>query len=84
MIWLGSKRGYISDWVTQRWVQFTGRRISLTSEPWLEGPIAPTTGISPEYFGALASHEGLRLHRSGYRSARVRGRGRRPSMSVKS
>lgn len=64
MIWLGSKRGYFSDWTTQRWVQFTGRRVSLASEPWLAGPIAPTTGIGTDYFVALASTEGLRIHQS--------------------
>lgn len=62
MIWLGSKRGYVTDWFTQRWVQFTGRRVSLASEPWLAGPIAPTTGIGPDYFSSLADSEGLRLH----------------------
>src|SRR5262245_28074624 len=61
MLWLGSRRGYLSDWFTQRWVQHTGRRISLSSEPWLAGPIAPTTGIGPDYFASLASREGLRL-----------------------
>ena len=64
MTWLGSKRGYLSDWVTQRWVHFTGRRLSLSSEPWLAGPVAPTTGIGPDYFASLASAEGLRLHQS--------------------
>jgi hypothetical protein len=63
MIWLGSKRGYLSDWLTQRWVHFTGRPISLASEAWLAGPIAPTTGIGPDYFAFLARSEGLRLHR---------------------
>jgi hypothetical protein len=62
MKWLGSKRGYLSDWVTQRWVQFTGRRVSLSSETWLAGPIAPTTGIGSDYFASIASAEGLRLH----------------------
>src|ERR1700759_1577207 len=62
MIWLGTKRGYLSDWVTQRWVQLTGRRISFRSEPWLAGPIAPTTGIGPDYFATLARTEGLHLH----------------------
>ncbi|MSR41846.1 MAG: hypothetical protein EXS10_08110 [Phycisphaerales bacterium] len=64
MIWLGSKRGHLSDWVTQQWVHFTGRRVSLASDPWLAGPIAPTTGIGPDYFAAFASAEGLRLHQS--------------------
>jgi hypothetical protein len=38
MIWLGSKRGYISDWMTQRWVDFTGRGVDLASDRWLAGP----------------------------------------------
>ncbi len=63
MIWLGSKRGYLSDWVTQRWVQYTGRSINLSSMPWLAGPIAPTKGISSDYFASLASAERLHLHR---------------------
>jgi hypothetical protein len=63
MIWLGSKRGYLSDWVTQRWVQFTGRSIDLSSEPWLAGPIAPTTGIGSDYFDTLASAKGLHLRK---------------------
>lgn len=62
MIWLGAKRGYFTDWFTQRWVQYTGRRVDLAASPWLEGPIAPTTGIGPDYFTALASGENLRLH----------------------
>jgi hypothetical protein len=61
MIWLGSKRGYLTDWVTQRWVQLTGRRVDLTSDSWLAGPIASTTGIGPDYFAWLARTEGLRL-----------------------
>ncbi len=63
MVWLGSKRGYLTDWITQRWVQVTGRRIDLGSETWLAGPIAPATGIDPDYFASLASREGLILHK---------------------
>ena len=61
MIWLGPKRGYLSDWITQRWVHLTGRRVDLASETWLAGPIAPTTGIDSDYFGTLAKTENLRL-----------------------
>ncbi|HEY1048933.1 MAG TPA: hypothetical protein VGE39_04235 [Prosthecobacter sp.] len=61
MIWLGSKRGYLTDWVTQQWVRLTGRRIDLVAEPWLDGPSAPTTGIGPDYFDFFANKEGLRL-----------------------
>jgi hypothetical protein len=64
MIWLGSKRGCFSDWVTQKWVQLTGQRVNLASEPWLVGPVAPTTGIGSDYFSWLASAERLRLHKT--------------------
>jgi hypothetical protein len=42
MIWLGEQRGCLTDWLTQRWVIATGRKISLTEYPWLEGPIGKT------------------------------------------
>lgn len=61
MMWLGSQRGYLTDWITQRWVCVTGRRVDLGSESWLSGPIAPTTGIGPDYFASLASRQSLRL-----------------------
>ena len=64
MIWLGSKRGYLTDWTTQRWVQFTGRRIALAEFPWLAGPSASTSGIGADYFTNLANEESLELHRS--------------------
>jgi len=63
MIWLGTKRGYLTDWFTQRWVQCTGRRIRVEELPWLEGPVAPTTGIGDDYFDRLAGAEGLRILR---------------------
>jgi hypothetical protein len=64
MIWLGSKRGALSDWLTQRWVQSTGKRVNIADEPWLEGPIAPATGIGSDFFASLAEAEGLLLHRN--------------------
>ncbi len=33
--------------------------MSLLSEPWLAGPIAPTIGITCDYFASLAEKEGL-------------------------
>jgi hypothetical protein len=59
MLWLGERRGYLSDWVTQRWVQATGRRVSLAEFPWLEGPVGRTRGIGRELFSELAREEGL-------------------------
>lgn len=64
MPWLGSTRGYLSDWVTQRWVEVTGRRVSMEAEPWLEGPIGDTRRIGPNFFEDLGRRSGLVL-RSG-------------------
>ena len=50
MIWLGEQRGCLTDWLTQRWVIATGRKISLTEYPWLEGPIGKTRRIGSDFF----------------------------------
>jgi hypothetical protein len=61
MIWLGERRGYLTDWVTQRWVQVTGRRVVRAAEPWLDGPVGEPRGIGPEFFADLAARERLTL-----------------------
>lgn len=58
---LGSRRGHLTDWLTQRWVCATGRRVDLRDDPWLAGPIAQTDGIVPGFFQSLAEREGLAL-----------------------
>ncbi len=67
MFWLGESRGYLSDWVTQRWVQATGRRVDLASSPWLTGPVGRTRGIGPSFFRDLAGEHGLTVRRAGAR-----------------
>jgi hypothetical protein len=57
--WLGRTRGYLSDWVTQRWVELTGQHVSLEAEPWLEGPIGDTRRIGPDFFEELGRQSGL-------------------------
>ncbi|MBK6312865.1 MAG: hypothetical protein IPF53_00715 [Blastocatellia bacterium] len=69
MIWLGERRGNLSDWVTQQWVKVTGRSVTLASHPWLEGPVGPTSGIGVDFFTTLAAKRGLSL----VRGAGVRG-----------
>ncbi len=59
MVWLGARRGELVDWVTQRWVQLTGRRIELASAPWLEGPTGSVHGIGPDFFDTFAQRRGL-------------------------
>jgi hypothetical protein len=49
-IWLGEKRGHLADWVTQRWVQLTGRSVSLAENGWIDGPIGNTKEIGDSYF----------------------------------
>jgi hypothetical protein len=61
MIWLGEARGYLTDYVTQRWVRVTGRRVDLGSHPWLAGPAGDVRGIGREFFAELARREGLEI-----------------------
>ncbi len=63
MIWLGESRGYLTDWVTQQWVRFTGRRVSFANDPWLLGPVGKPRGIGVTYFEDLASETGLTVRR---------------------
>ena len=59
--WLDNKRGYLTDWVTQKWVRITGRRINLQHAEWLRGPIGETKQIGEEYFTNLATRDHLTL-----------------------
>jgi hypothetical protein len=63
MIWLDERRGHLMDWVTQRWVQATGRRIVRSETPWLEGPIGEPRGIGPAFFADLAARDQLTMSR---------------------
>jgi hypothetical protein len=58
-MWLGERRGNFSDWVTQRWVQATGKLVDLQSAAWLEGPVGATRGISADLVNDLARSEDL-------------------------
>jgi len=61
VIWLGTKRGYLSDWVTQQWVRTTGRRVELAKLPWLKGPTGEAHGIGPQFFDDYAARAGLEI-----------------------
>lgn len=58
-IWLGEKRGYFTDWITQRWVQFTGQKVNLSDEDWLLGPIGRTRRIGEDFFGNISEEMNL-------------------------
>lgn len=62
--WLGSRRGFLSDWLTQRWVKLSAERVDLAQDRWLEGPSGQTRFIGPRYFEDLAETTGLRLTKS--------------------
>ncbi len=70
-MWLDDARGHLVDWSTQRWVQWTGRRVSLSEYPWLEGPAGKPEGIGAKFFEAYAAEHGLQIVR-GERSGLVR------------
>jgi len=56
---LGGRRGVLSDWVTQRWVQCTGKRVTLSDYPWLEGPVGDVDLIGSAFFRRLAEKRNL-------------------------
>ncbi|HWC20183.1 MAG TPA: hypothetical protein VG498_24425 [Terriglobales bacterium] len=58
-MWLGPKRGHLTDWTTQIWVKTNGVKTDLKSSPWLEGPIAKPTGIGVRFFDDFAAEHGL-------------------------
>lgn len=49
------------DWVTQRWVQYTGRRVQLSEQPWLDGPVGDVDVIGPAFFRRFAERRGLQV-----------------------
>lgn len=60
-MWLDDARGHAVDWSTQRWVQLTGRRVSLDEHPWLSGPMGKPSGIGARVFETYAAESSLRL-----------------------
>lgn len=58
-IWLGKNRGYLTDWITQRWVKLTGTLIDPDVEKWLKGPVGNTSRIGGEFFTETAQKENL-------------------------
>jgi hypothetical protein len=62
-MWIGDQRGHLVDWSTQRWVQATGRRVSLDTCPWLEGPTGKPAGIGAGVFDEYLASSSLRVRR---------------------
>jgi hypothetical protein len=60
-MWLGERRGHAFDWFTQRWVEITGRRMSLGEAPWLTGPSGSVRGIGADFFERWGEAHGLHV-----------------------
>jgi len=65
---LGARRGALSDWTTQRWVQLTGKRVALNDYPWLEGPVGDVDVIGSAFFRRLAEKKRLQFVDAGHGS----------------
>lgn len=63
MVWLGERRGYLTDWVTQRWVECTGRRLNENDLEWLSGPVGKTKQIGKGSVADAAADENLVVDR---------------------
>jgi len=61
MVWLGERRGYLTDWVTQRWVEYTGKRLKESDLTWLSGPAGNTSLIGRASVAEVAAHECLAI-----------------------
>jgi len=61
VVWLGERRGDLVDWVTQRWVQITGRRIALADAPWLAGPSGTVREIGADFFARWGESHGMQV-----------------------
>jgi len=67
VLWLGDKRGYFSDWLTQQWVRATGRTVNLIDETWLDGPLGNTRLIGKDVFAKYAEDHDLEVVQDGVR-----------------
>ena len=61
-IWLGDNRGYLIDYVTQKWVRLSGRVVNLKEESWLQGETGETRQIGESYFKRLSENSNLKLN----------------------
>lgn len=60
---LDERLGRWNDWLTQRWVAFTGQRVDLREAPWLNAPAGTSAGIGTAFIEELARAEGLVVQR---------------------
>ena len=58
---LDARRGELTDWITQKWVQSTSHRLTMESDHWASGPCGGTESIGRDFFEQLAAKEGLEI-----------------------
>jgi hypothetical protein len=63
-MWLGSKRGYLQDWITQVWVKATGKQFNEKDVHWLLSPIGKTDKIADSYIDELIKKNGYVLKKN--------------------
>jgi hypothetical protein len=61
VVWLGTKRGFLSDWLTQQWVRATGRKIRVSEQQWLDGPVGNVRQTGTQFFNDYARVHGLEV-----------------------
>jgi hypothetical protein len=59
--WLGGKRGYLTDWITQLWVCLTGKKIETPTNEWLLGSVGDNYRIGADFFERLAGNHDYAL-----------------------
>jgi len=59
--WLDNERGYLTDWITQRWVCLTGKRIEPTANEWLLGSSGNNVRIGKDFFEQLAATQSCEI-----------------------
>lgn len=64
-MWLGKKRGYLQDWLTQVWVKATGRKVDKKQHFWLLGPFGQTDIIDSVFVDQLITEEQLSIKKNG-------------------
>lgn len=60
-MWLGEKRGYLQDWITQLWVKATGKKVKFKDFEWILGPTGSPRVIADEYIYKLAEELSLKV-----------------------
>jgi len=58
-------RGRMIDWATQHWVRATGRAVTRSEFPWLEGPAGDVNLIGTDFFHRHAERRGWTVVEAG-------------------